>query len=82
MTKVEKINLAVKKAELYIRRVSKWTAEQKHWNKRAWRDAMNLSALLSVYRFGNEDAKRQAEQYIYSIFGNQPTIKKRRKQAK
>jgi hypothetical protein len=67
--KRNKIILAVERAERYIERFPKWSDEQKRLNQRAYNDARNLSAWLSVFRFGNEEYAEQAGKIIYSIFG-------------
>ena len=69
MKKADKIANAVIIAEKYLNRISRWTDEQKRLNIRAYADAMNLSAWLSVYKFGNNDASKQAGKIIYTIFG-------------
>ena len=68
MTKAEKIAAAVENLERYLVRVAKWSEEHKRNNCRSWQDAMNMSAWLSVYKFGNKEYSEQAGRIILSIF--------------
>jgi hypothetical protein len=69
LKKADKIAIAAKKAEEYLNRFPKWTDKQKQLNKKTYDNAIELSAWLSVYKFGNEDVSKQAGMIIYAICG-------------
>lgn len=45
-----------------------WDEETIKLNIRAFQDAQQLSAWLSVYRYGNKDAKKRAEKVLKSMW--------------
>ena len=68
-SRAEKIVIAVKSLEQYLAYVSTWDDATKHNNPKAWRDALEAAAWLSVYKHGSEQYAKIAERVIINIFG-------------
>ena len=69
MLKSIKIKGAVENLEKYIEYVKAWDEETKRNNPKAWQDALNAAAWLSVYKYGTKEYSKLAEKYILKIFG-------------
>lgn len=54
--------------EEYLRQMEKRRIKDEPLNPRAFQDARNLSGYLSLYRFGNEEARERASIVINSFF--------------
>jgi hypothetical protein len=59
--------MTLEQAKAYIERISHRTDEQKQLNQRAWQDALNLSAWISLADYGNPGAREYALKVIKSI---------------
>lgn len=59
--------MTLERAKAYIERISAWTDEQKRLNQKAWNDALNLSAWISLAEYGNPGAQKYALKVIKSI---------------
>ncbi len=68
-SRAEKIVAAIKNLEQYLAYVSTWDDARKHNNPRAWRDALEAAAWLSVYKHGKAEYVKIAERVIVDIFG-------------
>ena len=69
MKYTEKLVNAVANLKNYMEYVKTWDEEMKLNNRKAWQDALEASAWLSVYKYGRKDYSKIAERYIIKIFG-------------
>lgn len=51
----------------YLRRLEKNRVRDERWNKNAYQQARHVAAWLSLYDFGNDDARSLAESFLRKL---------------
>ena len=51
----------------YLRRLEKNRTRDEQWNKNAYQQARHVAAWLSLYDFGNDDARSMAESFLRNL---------------